>query len=245
MARQLRVRSPYRRCCFWNCSESASSSARTSCSASSIATWSGDTRGNFLDLPHRLPAARRAARLDRRHRGLRSHCRLPLRRRDFLPDWLADVATEQRAADGMVSFVVPDVLKYIDKPSYCPPEHCYLVRRRCVGTVGAVAGIRDLRVLSDQYDSMASHVRRVESLLSPTGLWDSGFPFGDGWIRPYLSTIRSSSKADNSVVAAACLTAPSKFLPRPPACLDAAMMPRISQVRRACENCLQRQLRER
>ena len=39
---------------------------------------------------------------------------------DFLRDWLEDLAAEQRAADGMVSFVVPDVLKYIEKPSALP-----------------------------------------------------------------------------------------------------------------------------
>ena len=30
---------------------------------------------------------------------------------------------------------------------------------------------------------MAAHVRRVETLLSPTGLWDTGFQFGD-WLDP-------------------------------------------------------------
>ena len=34
-----------------------------------------------------------------------------------------------------------------------------------------------------QYPSMAAHVRRVESLLSPNGLWDKGFQFGD-WLDP-------------------------------------------------------------
>ena len=41
----------------------------------------------------------------------------------------------------------------------------------------------NLQVLRDQFDSMIAHVRRVESLLSPTGLWDTGFQFGD-WLDP-------------------------------------------------------------
>ena len=41
----------------------------------------------------------------------------------------------------------------------------------------------DRSVLERQYDSMAAHVRRVEALLSPTGLWDTGFQFGD-WLDP-------------------------------------------------------------
>jgi len=48
-------------------------------------------------------------------------------------------------------------------------------------------------------------VRRVESLLSPTGLWDRGFQFGD-WLDPQAppdDPIRA--KADNGVVATACL----------------------------------------
>ena len=63
----------------------------------------------------------------------------------------------------------------------------------------------DLQVLSDQYDSMTAHVRRVESLLSPTGLWDTGFQFGD-WLDPTAPPDDPiSSKADNGVVATACL----------------------------------------
>jgi alpha-L-rhamnosidase len=52
---------------------------------------------------------------------------------------------------------------------------------------------------------MTAHVRRVESLLSPTGLWDTGFQFGD-WLDPTAPPDDPiSSKADNGVVATACL----------------------------------------
>ena len=62
----------------------------------------------------------------------------------------------------------------------------------------------DRQVLSDQFDSMVAHVRRVESLLSPTGLWDTGFQFGD-WLDPTAPPDDPASKADNGVVATACL----------------------------------------
>ena len=52
----------------------------------------------------------------------------------------------------------------------------------------------DLQVLSDQYESMTAHVHRVESLLSPTGLWDTGSNSATGWIQPHLPTIRSAAK---------------------------------------------------
>ena len=38
----------------------------------------------------------------------------------FLRDWLLDLDLEQRHADGMVPFVVPDVLKYLDHPPEFP-----------------------------------------------------------------------------------------------------------------------------
>jgi alpha-L-rhamnosidase len=48
-------------------------------------------------------------------------------------------------------------------------------------------------------------VRRVESLLSPNGLWDTGFQFGD-WLDPQAPPDDPiASKADSGVVATACL----------------------------------------
>ena len=52
---------------------------------------------------------------------------------------------------------------------------------------------------------MAAHVRRVESLLSPTGLWDQGFQFGD-WLDPTAPPDKpADAKADKGVIATACL----------------------------------------
>ena len=59
-------------------------------------------------------------------------------------------------------------------------------------------------MLADHFASMESHVRRVESLLSPTGLWDEGFQFGD-WLDPTAPDEPGMSRADNGVVATACL----------------------------------------
>jgi alpha-L-rhamnosidase len=60
-------------------------------------------------------------------------------------------------------------------------------------------------VLEDQFASMAAHVRRVESKLSPTGLWDTGFQFGD-WLDPTAPPEDPLlAKADPGVVATACL----------------------------------------
>jgi alpha-L-rhamnosidase len=51
---------------------------------------------------------------------------------------------------------------------------------------------------------MAAHVRRVRSLLSPNGLWDTGFQFGD-WLDPDAPPDEpAAAKADTGVVATAC-----------------------------------------
>jgi alpha-L-rhamnosidase len=51
---------------------------------------------------------------------------------------------------------------------------------------------------------MVAHVRRVESLLSPSGVWDQGFQFGD-WLDPQAPPDDPfKALADNGVVATAC-----------------------------------------
>jgi alpha-L-rhamnosidase len=59
---------------------------------------------------------------------------------------------------------------------------------------------------------MVAHVRRVESLLSPTGLWDAGFQFGD-WLDPTAPPDQPAlAKADKGVVATACLYRDARML---------------------------------
>ncbi len=129
----------------------------------------------------------------------------------FLRDWLRDLAAEQQAADGMVASVIPDVLKYVNKDDSQPssfPEH----DATAVWSDAAVwvpwalwQAYGDRVVLEDQFDSMAAHVRRVQTLLSPTGLWDTGFQYGD-WLDPAAPPDRPGlAKADSGVVATACL----------------------------------------
>ena len=57
------------------CGGPAGSAPRTSSSTGSTRTSCGAMRGNFVDVPTDCPATRRAARLDRRHPGLRARRR--------------------------------------------------------------------------------------------------------------------------------------------------------------------------
>ena len=125
----------------------------------------------------------------------------------FLRDWLADLAAEQRAADGRVPFVIPDVLKYIPRPPGRPAEESTAIWGDAAvwvpWTLWQAYG--DVDVLAQTYDAMAAHVRRVESLVSQTGLWDTGFQFGD-WLDPAAPPDKpADAKADKGVVATACL----------------------------------------
>jgi alpha-L-rhamnosidase len=132
----------------------------------------------------------------------------------FLREWLANVAAEQRAANGLVSYVVPDVLKYVNHPSHFPlPESTAIWSDAAVWVPWALwQAYGNRQVLSDQFDSMVAHVRRVESLLSPTGLWDTGFQFAD-WLDPTAPPDQPGlSKADNGVVATACLYRDARIL---------------------------------
>ena len=126
---------------------------------------------------------------------------------DFLRDWLNDLAAEQQAADGLVPSVVPDVLKYVERPAGWPiPDTTAIWSDAAVWVPWSLWwAYGNLQVLADQFDSMVAHVRRIESKLSPTGLWDEGFQFGD-WLDPTAPPDEPGvSRADNGVVATACL----------------------------------------
>jgi alpha-L-rhamnosidase len=126
---------------------------------------------------------------------------------DFLRDWLRDLDLEQRHADGMVPFVVPDVLKYLDHPPEFPtPNSTAVWSDAAVWVTWAVyQAYGDTSVLADAFPAMAAHVRRVEGLRSANGLWDTGFQFGD-WLDPTAPPEEPfKAKADNGVVATLCL----------------------------------------
>ena len=142
---------------------------RADCSTSCTATSCGAPRATSSTCP---PTARSAT--SGSAGPATSRCSRPPRRtcstsRRFLADWLLDLAAEQEHADGMVPFVVPDVLKPCPSPGRSrtrtaprsgatPPSGC---RGRSTQAYG------DRAVLERQYDSMTAHVRRVETLLSP------------------------------------------------------------------------------
>jgi len=126
---------------------------------------------------------------------------------DFLRDWLRDVVSEQKHQGGVVPYVVPDVLKYVGVPADITPIDSTAVWSDAIVWVPWAVWMAsgDVRVLSENFEGMLSHLRHVSSLVSDTGLWDRGFQFGD-WLDPDAPPEDpAAAKADRGLVATACL----------------------------------------
>ena len=171
--------------CTPTCAGPATSRAPTTCSTSCTATWSGGCAATSSTSPATARSATSASAGPATSRSSPRRPRSSTTSAGFLRDWLVDLGLEQRAQDGLVPFVVPDVLKYEEHPTEFPaPETAAIWSDAAVWVPWALwQAYGDPAVLADQYDSMAAHVSRVESLLSPSGLWDTGFQFGD-WLDP-------------------------------------------------------------
>lgn len=164
-------------------------------------------RGNFLDLPTDCPQRDERLGWTGDIAVFAPTAAFLYDVKGFLQDWLLDLAAEQKAADGLVPITVPDALKYCPQPPEFPaPESSALWSEASVWVPWALwEAYGDDTVLKNQYESMASHTRRVEGLLSPTGLWDQGFQFGD-WLDPDADPDKPwDAKADTGVVATTCM----------------------------------------
>lgn len=132
----------------------------------------------------------------------------------FLQDWLRDLAAEQ-AAHGVVPFVVPDVLGDLARaaaPELLDGKGGFVNAPTAIWGDAAVwvpwalwEAYGDLDVLAEHFTSMADHVRSVRRRVSGSGLWDTGFQFGD-WLDPTAPPENPlEARAGSGVVATACL----------------------------------------
>ncbi|KJL47290.1 Bacterial alpha-L-rhamnosidase [Microbacterium hydrocarbonoxydans] len=102
----------------------------------------------------------------------------------FLADWLVDAELERRATpEQTVPVVVPNVMKHLDT-GFPEPGATAIWGDAAVWVPWALwrAYGRE-QTLRDAYPLMTAHVRSVAAVLSPSGLWDQGFQFGD-WLDP-------------------------------------------------------------
>jgi len=102
----------------------------------------------------------------------------------FLADWLVDVELERRdTAQQTVPVVVPNVMKYLDT-GFPEPGATAIWGDAAVWVPWALwQAYGHEQTLRDAYPLMAAHTRSVAAVLSPSGLWDTGFQFGD-WLDP-------------------------------------------------------------
>jgi len=163
-------------------------------------------RGNFLDVPTDCPQRDERLGWTGDIAAFAPTAAFLFDTSDFLRDWLRDVALEQKHQGGVVPYVVPDILKYGNMPSeFLPIESTAVWSDAAVWVPWSLWwAYGDTQVLRDQYESMTSHVRHVGALLSPEGLWNSGFQFGD-WLDPDAPPEKpADAKADPRVVATIC-----------------------------------------
>lgn len=164
-------------------------------------------RGNFVDIPTDCPQRDERLGWTGDISVFAPTAAFLFDTKTFLSDWLRDLALEQRARDGLVPFIVPDILKYAVTPQAGAgaEEAAAIWSDAAVWVPWALwEAYGDLNVLAHTFDSMVAHGRRVQSLLSPNGTWDSGFQFGD-WLDPDAPTDDpGGAKADRGVVATAC-----------------------------------------
>lgn len=118
--------------------------------------------------------------------------------RAVLGSWLQDVAAEQ-SEKGYVPWYVPDV-------SGTPSAPTALWSDVIVGLPWALYWeYGDVEILRQNWPAMTAFVEQVEGMLDPTGLWGSGFQFGD-WLDPAApADDASGGKTDRHLVATACL----------------------------------------
>ncbi|KPV54574.1 alpha-L-rhamnosidase, partial [Kouleothrix aurantiaca] len=95
----------------------------------------------------------------------------------FLQSWLADLAAEQAEADGVVPFVVPNVLPGTPIPAAAWGDAAAVVPWVLYQRFG------DTGILETQFDSMRAWVDLLAKIASERHLWDRGFQFGD-WLDP-------------------------------------------------------------
>ncbi|MEQ4203971.1 family 78 glycoside hydrolase catalytic domain [Actinopolymorpha sp. B9G3] len=193
------VHSELRRTGFFECSEPLLNQLHRN------VVWG--TKGNFLDLPTDCPQRNERLGWTGDIAAFAPSAAYLFDVSAFLSDWLVDLALEQRHHEGVVPFVIPDVLKLLPSPAEFPkPDSTAVWSDAAVWVPWTLyQAYGDRGVLERQYDSMAAHVRRVGTLSSPNGLWDTGFQFGD-WLDPDASPHEPwNAKADRGVVATACL----------------------------------------
>ena len=115
----------------------------------------------------------------------------------FLASWLEDLALEQGERDGVVPFIVPDVLGTFSAPAAAWGDAATVVPSVLLERFG------DRGVLQTQYPSMRDWADTLLRLSGERLLWEGSFQFGD-WLDPDApADFPADAKTDADIVASA------------------------------------------
>jgi alpha-L-rhamnosidase len=115
----------------------------------------------------------------------------------FLASWLHDVWLEQREANGIVPFIVPDVLGSSTTPAAAWGDAATIVPWTLYERFG------DIAVLRDQFESMQAWADKLITVSGDELLWEGQFQFGD-WLDPDAPFDNAAkAKVDPDIVATA------------------------------------------
>jgi alpha-L-rhamnosidase len=95
----------------------------------------------------------------------------------FLSSWLADLAAEQAAADGIVPFFVPHLMCTPISPAAAWGDAVVIVPWVLYERYG------DTGILAVQFESMRAWVELIAGIAGEGRLWEKGIQFGD-WLDP-------------------------------------------------------------
>lgn len=124
----------------------------------------------------------------------------------FLTAWLKDVAAEQAASDGVLGFVVPQVLPDGGQPAAAWGDAATVVPTVLFERFG------DRRALAEQYPSMRAWVDKLVELAGERMLWEGMFQFGD-WLDPDSPPSHpGDAKVDKDIVASAHLVRSARLV---------------------------------
>lgn len=129
-------------------------------------------RGNFLDVPTDCPQRDERLGWTGDAQVFISTALFNFQGAPFFAKWLHDLKAEQHA-DGGVPFVIPDIVGGANSAAWGDAAVI------CPWTVYQYYG--DLRLLSEQYESMKRWVEYIRVQGENEYLWNSGFHFGD-WL---------------------------------------------------------------
>ena len=163
-------------------------------------------RGNFVDVPTDCPQRDERLGWTGDIAAFAPTASFLFHVKDFLGEWLANVDAEQSHHEGIIPYVVPDALKFETPRPGRPRESTCLWSDAGVWVPWALyEAYGDVADLRASFGTMTAHLDHAETLLSPNGLWDTGFQFSD-WLDPTAPPDDPfKAAADPGVVATACL----------------------------------------